>query len=409
MVEYHYFGDLELEFETVETGKKGVHCIRVSLPVQSAGGEMVVAEATLKGKKKEAVTQCALEACRLLDSYGMLRQASQGHKKKVKNWEEDDFYSSDEDSFLDRTGTIEKKRHSRMKKMGKAEDAVVTYETLNKKLSEVTSSLQALEERLARAKEAETISSKGDSLDVYMKSVKEKVDKGAMYDIKLQINKLKKEETKLRDLVKLAQPTELPALKQPENDKPPVASKPNPNKKQYGLTKLPVDRKQAYLREMAAKPVKADNDDDECVVEYDSDDDEHGDNSSTKVDTTNTTSDTIHEEEKIISDTDIMTKDMVQNVTDDKMSGQSVSENNEVDCRETEDDQKVVSPKKRKMIGASLGPLRKRNRRRSSETTEEVTPTTQWSNDYDPDYASWLPPEDQSGDGKTHLNAKYGY
>ena len=39
---------------------------------------------------------------------------------------------------------------------------------------------------------AEAVSSKGDSLDVYMKSVKEKVDKGAMYDIKLQINKLKK-------------------------------------------------------------------------------------------------------------------------------------------------------------------------------------------------------------------------
>ena len=27
-----------------------------------------------------------------------------GRKKKLKNWEEDDFYSSDEDTFLDRTG-----------------------------------------------------------------------------------------------------------------------------------------------------------------------------------------------------------------------------------------------------------------------------------------------------------------
>ena len=48
-----------------------------SLPVQSAGGEMVVAEATVKGKRREAIVQCALEACRLLDGYGMLKQASQ--------------------------------------------------------------------------------------------------------------------------------------------------------------------------------------------------------------------------------------------------------------------------------------------------------------------------------------------
>ena len=34
-----------------------------SSPVQSAGGEMVVAEATVKDKRREAIVQCALEAC----------------------------------------------------------------------------------------------------------------------------------------------------------------------------------------------------------------------------------------------------------------------------------------------------------------------------------------------------------
>lgn len=54
---------------------------------------------------------------------------SESKKRKLKNWEDDDFYDSDEDTFLDRTGTIEKKRLFRMKKSGvdvKAE----TYESL---------------------------------------------------------------------------------------------------------------------------------------------------------------------------------------------------------------------------------------------------------------------------------------
>ena len=55
----------------------------------------IVAEATVKGgKKKEAVVQCALEACRMLDRYNLLRQSnheSRG-KRQVKKWKEDDYY-----------------------------------------------------------------------------------------------------------------------------------------------------------------------------------------------------------------------------------------------------------------------------------------------------------------------------
>jgi protein phosphatase 1D len=41
---------------------------------------------------------------------------------------DEDYYSSDEDTFLDRTGAVERKRQARLK--GKLSDTVETYDSL---------------------------------------------------------------------------------------------------------------------------------------------------------------------------------------------------------------------------------------------------------------------------------------
>lgn len=56
-------------------------------------------------------------------------------KRKKKNWEDEDYYDSDDDTFLDRTGTVEKKRKERMKKAGKIAERTETYESLVKPAS----------------------------------------------------------------------------------------------------------------------------------------------------------------------------------------------------------------------------------------------------------------------------------
>ncbi len=48
------------------------------LPIDTATGEPVYAEASVKGRKKEAVIQCALDACRMLDAQDILRNPIHG-------------------------------------------------------------------------------------------------------------------------------------------------------------------------------------------------------------------------------------------------------------------------------------------------------------------------------------------
>lgn len=93
------------------------------MPITDSLGHSITAEFTHKGKKKECVVQCALEACRILDRNGLLRQAN--HEPRKRKVESSD--SDDNDEFYDRTTQAEEKRK---RKAGVEENIVLTYEQM---------------------------------------------------------------------------------------------------------------------------------------------------------------------------------------------------------------------------------------------------------------------------------------
>ncbi|NWV35923.1 NADAP protein, partial [Grantiella picta] len=188
----------ELEYEYDDRGHNSWLC-RIKLPVDDASGKQLVAEVLHSGKKKEAMIQCALEACRLLDARGVLRQEAVSRKRKSKNWEDEDFYDSDDDTFLDRTGAVEKKRLNRMKKAGKIEEKPETYDSLVRRI------IMALQSHPAAQ----------DSLDEFMTEIKSgcTLDSVARKKLHLRSFELRKEQQRLKGLIKLVKPAELPELK----------------------------------------------------------------------------------------------------------------------------------------------------------------------------------------------------
>eukprot|EP00731_Ephydatia_muelleri_P009495 Em0005g81a len=132
-------------------------------------------------------------------------------KRKVKTWEENDYYDSDEDNFLDRTGEVEKKRRQRMRRVGKAEDVVENYQSLMTKLSDVQKQIATLEDKLEKAKAADSAPLAGDTLDTYMTHVDHHLDSTKQAEFKHQVHELKKEEERLKKLACIAKPATIPS------------------------------------------------------------------------------------------------------------------------------------------------------------------------------------------------------
>ncbi|KAM6354544.1 kanadaptin [Podargus strigoides] len=411
----------ELVYEYDDRGHNSWLC-RIKLPVDDASGKQLVAEVLHSGKKKEAMVQCALEACRLLDARGVLRQEAVSRKRKSKNWEDEDFYDSDDDTFLDRTGAVEKKRLNRMKKAGKIEEKPETYDSLVTKLNEAENELSEITEKLKASGKVQSQSAAQDSLDEFMTEIKSgcTLDSVARKKLHLRSFELKKEQQRLKALIKLVKPAELPELK-PLSGSYRLEAESKPKKitlplfgamkggskfklKTGSLGKVPVKRPdipESLLKMKDDGPEEEEEEEEEMEEEQKVDAINNGaPNLEMKVTTeeetgkeTNTTDGSPCNNKNLESLQDgvhFLPEPKILRNKSQMGPSQEKSHASEAVCKEPEE----TSEKTKKI--------------NSSSKVQQPFFSSQYPDD-DPDYCMWIPPAGQSGDGKTHLNEKYGY
>ncbi|XP_045529444.1 kanadaptin [Pieris brassicae] len=263
----------ELNYDCEERGVGQFIC-RVELPIDDPHGRPVKAEVIHRGKKKEAVVACALEACRILDRAGLLRQAKhESRRRKQRDWSADDYYDSDEDTFLDRTGSVEKKRQQRMRKHGvvpRENETALTYDQLLKQISEIEMAIENESKSLEslRSNNKQAASDDSDALDEFMKTLPQSMaHKADISAAKMNIQKLKSELAKTQRLADLARPAHMPPIiKRAENT---TLSK-QVNSVLYGKR---IKLKEDLSKKVKVKPEK-DQIDQEFVEEMDSDEED---------------------------------------------------------------------------------------------------------------------------------------
>ncbi|XP_028421591.1 kanadaptin isoform X2 [Perca flavescens] len=422
----------ELEFE-YEAQSHGTWLCRIKLPVDDALGRQLVAEVTHTGKKKDAAVQCCLEACRMLEARGLLRQEAVSRKRKKKNWEDEDFYDSDDDTFLDRTGTVEKKRQERMKKAKKVEERPETYESLVAKLAEVEKELAETQKKLNGGRGDSSGSSTEDPLDAFMTAVQSEAVMDAVERRKLHVHvaDLRKDAQRLRKLVELTRPAQMPSLLPSGSSEPEKPKKTLPlfgamkggskfKLKTGTIGKLPLKRPTLpaelfNMKELPPSGEEEEEDEDEGERNEDNDGQESEATEITEVDSEESSASMSQERPPSGQPRRQQARSQEPEEQGHEQRGGEESAEAEEQGRQRSSSSKAVAPSstESKEAGdrepaAEPSPRKNVKKKVMGPNKPPRQPSGPYPED-DPDYCVWVPPTGQSGDGRTHLNDKYGY
>jgi len=397
------------DYQCSETGYAKFKC-SLELPVDDEQtGRPLVATAEVTGKKKEAVAQCAMEACRLLDRAGVLRSSKSDQvsvaRLRAKRLQEDDFYASDEDEFLDRTGTLEVKRQKRKKMLShyqqEDKEKSETFESLSEKSGKLLEEVSRLQERLEKAQRAVKESAKQqDDLDAFMANLNEDGgSKEELSKLKLKLANLIKEKEKVDRLVELTRPTKMPELKA----RPAAASTNTAAAKQHHVmvgkmfgskkssaaaaVKLSAAPPPTQMTSLVKRVNKAFDDDEQ-------EDDEAAKKAARLPSLEQFKKDIEEEKQRIV----------VQSAATPSASAKP---------KETSAAKQLPPPpttksfKRQTLPEAMMKPPAKQKKK--SMNNCEMPDSYESVAAKDDKYETWVPPAGQTGDGRTSLNDKFGY
>ncbi|XP_055906773.1 kanadaptin [Eupeodes corollae] len=412
---------LDLEYKCDEMSVGSFVC-RIELPVDDLNGKQIVAEVCHKGKKKDCVVQCALEACRILDRHGVLRQANhEPLKRKIVKADSDD-----EDDFFDRTGDVERKK---MRKSNPSTSVTLTYDDLliqeteiEKKLSEVKTKIEEYQQLARQMKEAKN--QQIEDLDTFMEKLTDTaaLEKSDLWKLQMEEKQLIIDHNKIKRLIQIAKPIDLPAIMSTDAE-PAKKTRQLPmvgkrNQFSYkALKPLRLPPKEGSAASVAAAFEKELKSDEEEVEEEEEEEEKSTENTAIKrkEPTDNNLPNDSEEEEKkserlygpaFIPDQSIPSPKVIQEEykEDEKAEGKeekTEEEKNPTPCQEVESTEVEEE--------AAQAVKRKRQRQRIRGKRENVDIEDQGEYEDTEKYSKWVPPENQSGDGITSLNDKFGY
>ncbi|XP_075148994.1 kanadaptin [Haematobia irritans] len=429
---------MDLEYKCDEMSVGSFVC-RVELPLDDENGRPIIAEVVHKGKKKECVVQCALEACRILDRHGVLRQANQEPLKRKQKSKDSDS----DDEFWDRTGDVARKKQ---RKANATASVTLTYDDLLKQETELNQELEIIQnniiayqdqqKHLKLQKEKEE---QGEDLDSYMENLKSKespMDKTEIKKLRLEELRLKTELQRNHRLQKIAKPVDLPFIRNPLE----VNQHDKKDKNEGKKRQLPmIGKRNQFSKFKIAKPselptssVKSTKPNvnlasDEEEVEEDDDVDKNVTHN--KNDTKPQIHDVFekpvenedHKKERETLQCDGKALELLNNeketsgnsITESKQEEETIDSQKEEMLRTTSEDTPMTGNSQKSSTDAtpsSLGESGKKRRHRIRHRGKrEVDIDEEIEHESIDKYAKWVPPENQSGDGFTELNKKYGY